>query len=139
MGLGIKGLAELRARLARLQAETVMARALAAEAERVAEAVRAGLSEVAGSGAHEEPWLRTGALRDSVGVQADGLTAVIGSGDPAAVPQEIGTARMGARPFLAPVAAGMGESVARGVGARVAAALRGDDERDGGGEAAGEG
>ncbi len=44
----------------------------------------------------------------------------------AAVPQELGTAHMPTRPFLAPVAAGMGEEVARAVGARVAAALRGD-------------
>jgi len=65
-------------------------------------------------------------LRDSVGAQADGLQAVVGSSDPAAVPQEMGTAKMPARPFLAPVAADMGEEVARAIGARVAAALRGD-------------
>ena len=52
--------------------------------------------------------------------------AVVGSSDPAAVPQELGTAHMPARPFLAPVAAAMGEEVARTVGAAVAAALRGD-------------
>ncbi len=50
----------------------------------------------------------------------------MGSSDPAAVPQEMATAHMPARPFLAPVAAEMGEEVARAVGARVAAALRGD-------------
>ena len=44
-----------------------------------------------------------------------------------AVPQELGTAHMPARPFLAPVAAGMGEEVARAVGAAAMAALRGDD------------
>jgi len=54
---------------------------------------------------------------------------VMGSSDPAAVPQELGTAHMPARPFLAPVAAAMGEEVARAVGARVAAALRGEEER----------
>ena len=43
----------------------------------------------------------------------------------AAVPQELGTARMPACPFLVPVAAGMGEEVARAVGAAVAA-VRGD-------------
>ena len=52
--------------------------------------------------------------------------AAVGSNDPAAVPQELGTARMPARPFLAPVAAGMGEEVARAVAAAVVAALRGD-------------
>jgi len=127
MGLKISGLNELRERLERLRPEEVMARALAEQAERMAARVRDGLSEQPGTAGHDEPWLRSGALRDSVGAQADGLQAVIGSSDPAAVPQELGTAHMPARPFLAPVAAGMGEDVARAVGARVAAALRGDD------------
>ena len=42
------------------------------------------------------------------------------------MPQELGTARVPPRPFLAPVAAGMGEEVARAVAAAVVAALRGD-------------
>ncbi len=73
-----------------------------------------------------KPWLQSGALRDSVGAQADGLQATVGSSDPAAVPQELGTAHMPARPFLAPAAAEMGEEVARAVGAAMVAALRGD-------------
>ena len=44
----------------------------------------------------------------------------------AAVPQELGTVHMVARPFLAPAAAEMGEEAARVVGAAVAAALRGE-------------
>ena len=103
-----------------------MARALAEQAARMAARVRDGLSEPPGVAGHDEPWLRSGALRDSVGAQADGLQAVVGSSDPAAVPQEMGTAHVPARPFLAPVAAGMGEDLARAIGARVAAALRGD-------------
>ncbi len=59
-------------------------------------------------------------------MQADGQQAVVGSSDPAAVPQELGTAHMPARPFLAPVAAEMGEEGARAVGPAVVAALRGD-------------
>lgn len=46
----------------------------------------------------------------------------------AAVPQEMGTAHMPPRPFLAPVAAGMGEEAARGVAGAVVAALKGEPE-----------
>ena len=132
MGLRISGLNELRERLERLRPEDVMAKALAEQTERMAARVREGLSEPPDTAGHDEPWLRSGALRDSVGAQADGLQAVVGSSDSAAVPQELGTARMPARPFLAPVAAGMGEEVARAVGASVAAALRGDSPDAGG-------
>ena len=103
-----------------------MARALAGQAQRMAARVREGLSAPPGGAGHDEPWLRSGALRDSVEAQANGLQAVVGSSDPAAVPQELGTAHMPARPFLAPAAAAMGEEVARAVGDAVAAALRGD-------------
>lgn len=126
MGLKISGLNELRERLERLRSEEVMAKALAEQAQRMAAKVRDGLSEPPGGAGHDEPWLRTGALRNSVGAQADGLQAAVGSSDAAAVPQELGTAQMPARPFLAPIAAEMGEEVARAVGAAMAAALRGD-------------
>jgi len=46
----------------------------------------------------------------------------------AAVPQEMGTAHMPARPFLAPVAAGMGEEVARDVAKAMVAALKGEPD-----------
>ena len=126
MGLKVSGLNELRERLERLRPEEVMAQALAEQAQRMAARVREGLSEPPGGAGHDEPWLRSGALRDSVGAQADGLQAVVGSSDPAALPQELGTSRMPPRPFLVPVAAGMGEEVARAVAAAVVAALRGD-------------
>lgn len=131
MRLGISGLNELRQRLERLRPEEVMARALAEQAERMAEKVREGLSEPSGTADHDRPWLQSGALRDSVGAQADGLQAVVGSNDAAAAPQELGTAKMQPRPFLAPVAASMGEEVAQAIGARVAAALKGDDPGSG--------
>ncbi len=54
-----------------------------------------------------------------------GCRRVVGSSDPAAAPEEMGTIKMPPRPFLAPVAAGMGEEVAQSVGAAVAAALQG--------------
>ena len=107
MGLKISGLNEFRERLARLRPEEVVARALAEQADRMAARVRDGLSEPPGAAGHNEPWLRSGALRDSVGAQADGLQAVVGSSDPAAVPQELGTAHIPARPFLVPVVAAM--------------------------------
>jgi len=128
MALEIKGLSALRERLERLRVEEVMAQALAAQAERVADAVRQRLSETPGTGGHDEPWRQSGALRDSVGAEADGLQAVVGSSDPAAVPQEMGTAHMPPRPFLAPTGAGMGQEVARGVAEAVVAALKGEPE-----------
>lgn len=114
----ITGLNELRERLERLRPDEVMARALTEQAARMAARVREGLSEPPGGSGHDEPWLQSGALRSSVGSQADGLQAAVGSSDAAAVPQELGTAHMLARPSLAPVAAGMGEEVARAVGGR---------------------
>ena len=126
-GISVAGLAEWRARLEAVQAEAVMAAALAREAEAMAAAVQAGLGEAAGEGAHDKPWLRSGALRGSVGSVADGLTAVVGSSDPAAMPQELGTRVVPPRPFLAPVAAERGGDVAERVGAAVAAAIRGEE------------
>lgn len=55
MALEIKGLSALRERLERLRVEEVMAQALAAQAERVADAVRQRLSETPGTGGHDEP------------------------------------------------------------------------------------
>jgi len=86
MRLNISGLNELREHLERLRPNEVMARALAEQAGRMAARVRDGLSERPGSAGHDEPWLQSSALRDSVGAQADGLQAVVGSSDPAAVP-----------------------------------------------------
>ena len=125
MRLEIKGLAELRQRLASIRLEEAMARALAEQAERLAQAVRDGLGASPGAGAHDRPWAQTGALRDSVGAQSEGLNAAVGSSDPAAAPQEMGTSRIPPRPFLAPAAAQQGEEIARAVGDAVAAALRG--------------
>ena len=130
MALQIRGLSALRERLERLRVEEVMARALAAQAEQVADAVRHNLSDPPGGPGHDQPWLQSGALRDSVGAEADGLQAVVGSSDPAAVPQEMGTHKMAARPFLAPIASSMGEDIARAIGAKVAAALRGETDNE---------
>ena len=109
--------------------EEVMARALAEQAKRMAAQVRDGLSAAARWGfwarralatkrrAAEPAWARTGGrVAGRSGKQRpSGCAAGTGHG-----------ARVPARPFLAPVAAGMGEEVARAVGAAVGAALRGD-------------
>jgi len=54
-----------------------------------------------------EPLLRTGALRDSIGytIIEKGVEAEIGSNDPIAVFQELGTTTIPARPFLSTAAA----------------------------------
>ena len=93
-----------------------MARALAEQAARMAARVRDGLSEPPGRcRARQNPGCRAARCRKAWGRSADGLQAVVGSSDPTAVSQELGTVHMPARPFLMPVAAGMGEEVARGV------------------------
>ncbi len=125
MRLEIKGLAELRAHLAQIRPEEIMAQALEAQAERMAEAVRDGLSNPPG-GDHDKPWARTGALRDSIQSTASGLEAAIGSNDPAAAPQEMGTLHAPPRPFLSPIAAVMGEEVAQAIATQMANALRGE-------------
>ena len=133
-------LGDLAARLERGIGEEVLRRAAERGAGVLAEGVRARLSEAPG-GAHDTPWVESGRLRDSIGVaaegDADGMRAVVGSSDPAAVPQELGTVHAVARPFFAPAAAEMGEEAARVVGAVVMAGLRGEEAESGdeGGEA----
>ena len=125
MRLEIAGLGALARRLEALRLEETMAGVVAAEAAGLAEAVREGLGERPGSGAHERPWERSGSLRASIGVQAQGLAAVVGSSDAAAAPQEMGTVRLQPRPFLAPVAAVRGEMAAGQAGLAVEAAIKG--------------
>ncbi|MGI4941024.1 MAG: HK97 gp10 family phage protein, partial [Janthinobacterium lividum] len=102
---------ELAERLARLQIAKTQEAALEAAAARLAVAVRDALSAVPGDApghAHDAPWVRSGALRDSIGHAVDADRAVVGSGDPVAAFQECGTPRMPPRPFLAPAAAVLG-------------------------------
>ena len=88
----------------------------------MADAVRDELATQPG-GPHDTPWRHTGALADSIDSTADGLAAAVGSSDPAAAPQELGTATIQPRPFFAPVAAALGESIAHDVGAALAAII----------------
>ncbi len=114
---------DLAEHLARLEPATTMHDTLDAEAQRLAEAVRARLSAAPGDD-HAAPWLRSGALRDSIAAQTDGLNAAVGSTSEVALYQEQGTARLPPRPFLAPAAAAVGRGIADAVGAAVAALLR---------------
>ncbi len=91
----------------------------------LAEAVRDALGTPPG-GDHARPWVQTGALQGSIGHRADGLQAVVGSSDPAAAPQEMGTVHLPPRPFLQPAGAAAGPGVAGAVGVAVAGRLRGE-------------
>ena len=112
--------AQFTAWLAQLPFEAVRREALERSAAQMAEMVRQALSEAPADGEHGVPWLRSGTLRDSIGHEADDGEAVVGSSDPVAVFQEIGTERDRPRPFLSPVAERDGEAVARSIGAAIA-------------------
>ncbi len=121
---------DLAATLAGLPIEQTAQQALSAAAERLAETIRAALSTPApaepglASIGHDAPWLRTGALRGSVSVQADGGRVRVVSADKAARAQEFGTARMPPRPVLGPAAAADGRAIADAVGLAVTELLR---------------
>ena len=92
-----------------------MAQALAAQAERMADAVRESLSDPPG-GRHDRPWRQSGALRNSVG---------------ASPKREVSRKpRSGFGGFAAE-----GEDVARAIGAEMAAALRDGSAPDDAGDA----
>ena len=114
---------DLAEHFARIDIARAMADALGAEADKLADAVRARLGGAPGD-AHDAPWLRSGALRDSIGAQSDGLAAEIGSTSDVALYQEQGTSRLPPRPVLAPAAAAAGEAIAQAIGEAVAAALK---------------
>ena len=114
---------ELAAALGRIDFDAVQRAALTHAAERIAELVREKLSGAPGD-AHDAPWLESGALRDSIAQDSDAERAVVGSTSEVAVDQELGTAHVPPRPFLAPVAAANSAELAEAIGAAFAAALR---------------
>ncbi len=119
----ISGLAEALAALRDADAEGTMAAVLQGRAEALAGAVREALGTPPG-GDHGRPWVQTGALQGSIGFGVEGLQAAVGSSDPAAAPQELGTVRLPPRPFLAPAAAEAAPGIASAIGAAVAERLR---------------
>lgn len=119
----VSGLAEAIAALRDADAAGTMAAVLEKQAEALAGVVREALGTPPG-GDHGRPWVRTGALQGSIGHDAEGLQAAVGSNDPAAAPQELGTVHLPPRPFLAPAAEAAAPGVAVAVGAAVAERLR---------------
>ena len=97
--------------------------ALAMHAAELAEAVRNSLAASPGA-PHDQPWRESGGLQASIESSSDGLNAQVGSNDPAAAPQELGTATIPPRPFLAPAAAEAGERIAQEIVAALAELLR---------------
>jgi hypothetical protein len=119
----ILGLAEAIAALRAADPPGTMAVVLDGQAGTLAEAVQAALGTLPG-GDHARPWAQTGALQASIGHSAEGLQAAVGSSDPAAAPQELGTVHLPPRPFLAPAAAAAAPGMAAAVGAAMADRLR---------------
>ena len=105
--------------LTNLPITETLATTLATQAVTLADAVRANLAIPPG-GPHDHPWRQTGALQASITLATDALNAQIGSNHPAAAPQELGTATIPPRPFLAPAAASLAESIARAIGQSLA-------------------
>ena len=66
--------------------------------------------------APDEPLLREGDLRDSIGHKVEGNKAIVGSDSEIAVYQELGTDRIPPRSFLASAAHRKAEEVARIIG-----------------------
>lgn len=110
----VRGLAEALRRLDRIDIGEVRAEALERAAVRVETAVKKTLSHLPGDD-HAAPWLRTGELRASVTHQVTEQAALIGSADPVAVYQELGTSALPPRPFLAPTASAESEGVAHDI------------------------
>lgn len=121
--IGINGLRGLARRLDALNLAATEHSALQQAATSLQNIVRQNLSHGPG-GTHDVPWLRSGALRDSIGHTTAGAEAVVGSRDPVAVYQECGTHRDPPRPFLAPAASTEGPHLAVAIAAEVVSDLR---------------
>ncbi|EON13155.1 bacteriophage-like protein [Pandoraea sp. SD6-2] len=91
----------------------------------LAEATKA--DRVASGFTPDDPLLRTGSLRDSIGHQVSHLEAIIGSPDDRMVWQELGTDKIPPRPVLGPAAVESKKEIERIVaGAAVSGLLGGD-------------
>jgi phage gpG-like protein len=75
----------------------------------------------------DEPLLRTGEVRDSIGHEVADLDAVIGSDSDILVYHEFGTAKMSPRPVLGPALQMNEAAIVRELGGAVVAGLIGED------------
>jgi phage gpG-like protein len=111
-----------------------LAKIIAAECKRVIGTYELGWPQLAEATQAErerlgysanEPLLREGTLRDSIGYEIvkPGELAIVGSTSEIAVYQELGTSTIPARSFLAATAAQKGEAAAKIAGGIVAAAI----------------
>lgn len=74
-----------------------------------------------------DPLLRTGDLKDSIGHEVDGMEAIIGSKSEVMVFHEFGTAKMPPRPVLGPAAARNKEAIENILGAAFVGGLIGSE------------
>ena len=96
--------------------------ALALAVETLANDIREALNTEPG-GPHDHPWRQTGALQDSIGSQAEGANAIVGSTSDIARYQEHGTAAVPPRPTLVPLAMQSAPAIAASIGETVRRAL----------------
>jgi len=116
-------LSNLISRLALLDLDQIGQAELAGQGQQLGDQIRSSLSAPPG-GPHDHPWLQSGALRDSIGAEAEGDTAVVGSTSPIALLQEHGTVTMPPRPTFGPLAAEHGEAIAQTIAHALATAIR---------------
>jgi hypothetical protein len=120
----IRGLRRAEDRLAHLDIAAGIAGALAVATQELHDKIVDVLSEPPGQD-HSVPWLRTGELRESIGSDVDGSTAVIGSSSSVAVDQELGTSTIPPRSFLAATAGGAADETVASIAASLARHLTG--------------
>ena len=121
--ISVSGLRALETALGRLDLSAEQREVLEQVAQQLETSVKNSLSHVPG-GDHTTPWKRTGRLHDSISHQTTDSGAVIGSTDPIAVHQELGTHQIPPRPFLGPTAAIAAEPLAQAIAAALAGALK---------------
>ena len=115
-------LAKLSARMGAIDLDAVQRKALEDAVQRIENAVRESLTHPDGS--RQAPRICEDELRDSIAHEIEMARAVIGSTSRVAADQELGSRSNPPRPFLAPAAAALGESVAEAIGAALADAIR---------------
>jgi len=122
--ISIAGLQSLVDALAHPNFSSAQQAVLEQAAQKIEIAVVESLSHYPGED-HTTPWLRTGSLRASIAHSSDENGAAVGSDDPTAVYQELGTRSIPPRPFFAPAAAVQAPAAAQEIADAVAGVLAG--------------